>query len=426
MTYSAFFAGLSGLKSHSYALSVIGDNLANINTLGYKGSVTSFQDPLTQNMSSSGGSGNPRQIGLGVTIGTISPIFSQGSLQTTNQATDVAIQGSGFFILRNHDSYAFSRAGNFGFDADGVLINSSGLPVQGYSEVNADGEIDTTSSIGNIVIDSNCTSPPNATSLVSTSVNIDAEEEIGSTYNTTFTLYDSLGASHLATITWIKTAAGSYNYDITLEGDEVQGGLPDTPYSIKTGTIVFDSSGQLDPLIGVDGAPPADVLVGPTPAFTNGAAAQNFTWDIVKDDGTGTLTGYASPSTTSSTSQDGFGPGRLQALSINNDGLIEGSFSNGEVMPLGLIALANFNNPNGLYRLGSNLFRSSIASGEALVGTANSGGRGSIAGNTLELSNVDIAGEFTNLIINQRGYQANSRIISTTDEVIQEAINLKR
>jgi flagellar hook protein FlgE len=246
---------------------------------------------------------------------------------------------------------------------------------------------------------------------------------VGDTYSCSVTIYDSKGAPHTLTIDFTHNGlngAGNdeWAYDVTLPGADVTGGTPGTPFSLGTGVVEFDGTGQMI-------TPAADVTFT-TPTFTNGADALTFTWDLFDDLGVPSITGYPIESSTSSTNTDGYPPGVLTSLIIDGVGLIQGVFSNGQVEPLAQLATATFNNPRGLLRLGKNLFSETNSSGGASVGAPGSGGRGTIMGSALESSNVDIATEFTSMLVFERGYQANSRIITTSDEIIQESLNLKR
>ncbi|MFQ5720040.1 MAG: flagellar hook-basal body complex protein [Acidobacteriota bacterium] len=426
MAFSSFFAGLSGLQAHASKLSVIGNNLSNVNTIGFKSSRSVFSDLFAQASSGAGvnGAGNPMQVGLGVLTGSIDRLFSQGSLQTTSLVTDMAIQGNGFFVVQDPtNARAFTRAGNFTFDRNGNLVTSAGQFVQGFTTRNAAGNITSTGAVSNINVPAGQTAPPQATTFVRPVSNLAADAAVGDTFSTTVSVFDSLGAQHDVTATF--TSLGDINADnipdwdmqVTVPGADVIGGTPGTPFTLGSATLSFDSSGNL--------VSPANLSLA-TPAWANGAAAQTFTWELFDPSGAAAMTRFDGPSATSSISQDGASVGQLRALTVDSDGLMTGIFSNGRTLELAKLALATFNNPNGLLGQGANSFVETNASGPATVGGARSGGRGTITSNAVELSNADITQEFTDLIITQRGYQANSRIITTTDQVIQEALNLKR
>jgi flagellar hook protein FlgE len=422
MAFGSFSTALSGLNANATYLNVIGNNLANINTIGFKASSISFMDLVSQTLG--GGGSNPVQVGLGVLTGSISPVFSQGSIDNTREATNMAIQGAGFFVVRGDDgSISYTRAGNFTFDATGTLVTPSGHFVQGYTEIDPlTGTIINTGQPADIIIPPGLLRPPAATTSIQALTNLDAGALAGGTFTTSVQIYDSLGAAHVATITYTNTAPGAWNYDVTVPGEDVTGGTAGTPFSLDTGTITFDSVGELDL---VNGAAPADVAIT-TPTWTNGAAVSNWTWDIVDAAGQGYLTGFASPSTTNSISQNGAAAGIVASVNVIGDGTIVATVSSGQTIPVGQIALATFNNPKGLLKLGSNLYSETQQAGSPNVGVAGTGGRGTIIGSALEQSNVDVALEFTQMILAQRGYQANSKTITVSDELLVDTLNLKR
>jgi flagellar hook protein FlgE len=427
MAVSSFSSALSGLNANATALGVIGNNLANINTLAFKYSSVSFQDLVSQTVG--GTSANPMQIGLGVTTGSISPVFSQGSIQNTSEATNVAIQGNGFFIVRNNDGQSYTRAGNFSFDNSGSLVTPDGYRVQGYTQIDATtGQVNTSSQVEDIVVPPGVLRAPAPTTSFTTLTNLNSAAPTASTFTTSVQMYDAEGSPHVLTVTYTKTGAGTWGYQMTLPGQEVAGGVANTPYLIPAaqggaGTIAFDSAGKLAT---VNGATPADVNVT-TPAWANGAAANTMAWNLVDDTtGSAALTGYAAASATSSISQDGSAPGSVNGVSITSDGSITATFGAGQTVTIGKLAIAAFNNPKGLVKLGGNRFGESQAAGQANVGTAGTGGRGTLIGSALEQSNVDMAQEFTNMILAQRGYQANSKSITVADELLQETLALKR
>lgn len=437
MSFSLFYSGLAGLQANSSRLGVIGNNLANLNTIGFKSSRVTFMDIFSGSGGASfNGAGNPMQVGRGVQMGAIDSFFGQGSLQSTGLITDVSIQGQGFFVLADRDgARSFSRAGNFSFDADGNLVTPGGRFVQGWTTRDAAGNIPSSGALTNIQIPNGQTAPPRATTSVSHVTNLNADARVDNpatagvdeaeTYQTTMTVYDSLGSRHNMTFNFtpVDTNADGHldqwNYTVTVEGDEVVGGTAGTPLTVASGTIAFDANGQLT-------APAGNVTVN-IPGWNNGSAAQSVTWELFDDAGGSIVTGYSSGVTaTASTTQDGYGVGTLRTLTIDQEGLISGVFTNGSTLQLARIGLAIFNNPNGLVREGQNAFLETRTSGPATIGGAGSGGRGVAIANSLELSNVDVTQEFTELIVSERGYQASSRIITTTDQILQEALQLKR
>lgn len=419
---SSFSASLSGLAANQQKLAVIGNNLANLNTVGFKGSNVNFVDLVNQSVG--GPSVNPMQIGLGVAVGQIRQSFTQGSIDKTGVPTDVAIQGNGFFVVGEGVNRTFTRAGDFNFDADGMLVTSSGLPVMGYTAVDpATGAIDTSGAPTTILAPPGVLRAPVATTTIATLTNLNAGAAVGDTYAAPVEIYDSLGLSHVATVTYTKTGAGAWSYGITVPGAEVTGGTAGTPFSIATGTLAFNAAGALT---AVNGGAVADVAIT-SPTWANGAAASAINWDIVNANGVASLTGYGAPSATASVTQNGTPSGAPSSLvSIDQDGNLIASFGMGQTVTVGRLAMAAFNNPAGLVKLGTNMYAQSDASGQPVVGTPGTGGRGVIIGSALEGSNVDIAHEFTQMILAQRGYQASSKGITVADELLVDTLNLKR
>ena len=424
---TSLYSGLSGLNANALELSLIGNNLSNVNTPGYKSSSAGFQDLLSQTLTggSSAGSVNFIQIGLGTEIGSTNQNFSQGGLQSTGINTNVAIQGSGFFVVNGSQGVGYTRAGDFHIDGKGDLVTPDGSNVQGYTQKDpVTNKIITSGALNNINIPPGTLFPPTPTSVAKVIANLNAQAVNGDTFTSSIRVFDSLGAAHQVNFTWTRTGAGAYTYDVTIDGGEVSGGTAGTPFSLLSapGTMTFDGSGVLTD---VDGSAAADKTIT-TPAFTNGASTLTFNWSLVEASGATNLTNFDAPSATSSSSQNGFAAGTLSSITIGGDGTVQGSFSNGGTAELARLTLATFNNPSGLLKLGGNRFNVSISSGEPSIGVPGDGGRGTVAGSTLELSNVDMAAEFIKMIVAQRGYQANSKIITTTDEILQDSINLKR
>jgi flagellar hook protein FlgE len=415
----SFSTSLSGLSAQQQKLDVIGNNLANLNTVGFKASTVEFSDLVSQSVGST--SANPAQVGLGVTTGSISPNFGQGGIQNTGVATNVAIQGSGFFVIGDANARAYTRAGNFSFNANGLLVTPDGKPVQGFTTIDPlTGLIVSTGQPSSISVPPGILRAPVATTLFGTKSNLDSNAVVGGTFTASPQIFDALGKPHVATITYTKTGAGAWNYKIEVPGADVAG-TPAGPQTIASGALTFGATGLLT-------APVADVVVT-SPVWANGAAATNFTWDLIDSTVTppvASLTGYASPSATSSLTANGSAAGTIDSISIDATGQILATFGAGKTVTVGQLAMANFNNPQGLVKRGSNSYGESASAGIANVGVAGTGGRGSLIGNSLEQSNVDMAQEFTQMILAQRGYQANSKGISTADELLQVTINLKQ
>lgn len=428
MSMGAFSASLAGLNANQQKLSVIGNNLSNINTIGFKSSTVEFADLVSQNVG--GTSHNPMQVGLGVTTGSISPNFSQGGIENTGVATNVAIQGNGFFVIGSRgasaagaQSHSYTRAGDFGFNASGTLVTASGDPVLGYTATDpVTGAVLTSGQPASINIPPGVLRPPVATTSFATVTNLETSAAAGDTFSTSVQMYDALGVPHVASVTFTNTASGAWDYSITVPGAEVAGGTAGTPFEIGTGSVGFDANGRLDT---VNGAAAADVTIT-SPAWANGATATDFTWDLVDENSSGSITGFSSPSATTSVTQNGASAGSIDSLSINATGELIASFGAGRSVTIAQLALASFNNPQGLTKLGANGYGETESSGIANIGTAGSGGRGTLIGSSLEQSNVDIAQEFTQMILAQRGYQANSKSITVADEMLVETLNLKR
>lgn len=423
MAVGSFSAGLSGLNSNAVYLQVIGNNLANVNTVGFKTSAVTFMDLVSQ--TSQGPGGNPMQIGLGVATGSISPVFSQGSIENTQEATNAAIQGDGFFVVSGSGGVAYTRAGNFGFDETGALVTADGYRVQGYTAIDpTTGAILTTGQPGDILVSPSALRAPTPTSVVRTVTNLNASAAAGATFTTTVQVNDALGATHLLTLTYTKTGPGAWSYQVSAPGGDVVGGTAGTPFPIPGagGTLAFGADGRLAT---INGAAPADLTIT-TPAWTNGAAANTISWDLVDQYGAPTLTSYASASATSTISQNGSAAGTIQNISIAADGTILATAQDGKALAIAKMALATFSNPKGLVKLGSNRYGESLASGIPNIGPAETGGRGTLIGSALEQSNVDLAREFTQMILAQRGYQANSKTITVSDELLVETLNIKR
>jgi flagellar hook protein FlgE len=410
----SFSSSLSGLDSESQALSVISNNLANLNTVGYKGATPEFQDLFYQQIGSAG-DGNPIQVGVGAKVGSIPATFTQGSIESTGVPTDVAIQGNGFFVLDNNGLRSYMRAGDFSVGSNGELLTADGSAVLGYPAVN--GTISASQTLAPLVISSGQLSPPLATANVSIGMNLDAGAAVGGTFSTPVTIYDSLGGTHVLTYNFTKTAANTWNYTIDIPAADV--GTTGNPVTVSSGTLTFNGNGQLT-------SPTGNVTGITISGLADGASNLTFNWDLYDSTNSPIVTQASSPSAASSTQQDGYASGTLASFNIQGDGTIQGIFSNGQTLALGQLALATFANQQGLVRNGSNEFLASLSSGTANIGAPNTGGRGTLAGGSLEQSNVDIATEFAQLILAERGYQANSRVVTTIDRVIQDAINMSQ
>ncbi|MGD2097735.1 MAG: flagellar hook protein FlgE [Desulfobacterales bacterium] len=412
----SLFAGISGLNVNSKALTVIGDNIANVNTTAFKSNRTSFANILSQSLAGTGGS----EIGRGVEFWGTTPIWSQGSVENTANPTDMAINGAGFFVLRDNASSEFyTRAGDFSFDRDGYLVNPDGLFVQGYevTAVAADGTM-TLGNITDINVPGQSTTPPQASTTFTVDVNLDAGAAALDTYSSTVIVYDSLGNGIPVTLTFEKQAVNSWDVSVNVPAGTVTD--PATDVVIDVANYTFD---------GGDGS----LLNNTDPQITlsdliSGADDLVLTWDLVDAAGVtnGDLTQYASPSTTTFQTQDGYPSGVLRGVSVDEFGVVTGSYSNGQLTPLYQVLLADFPNYYGLNKMGKNLYAESRDSGQPLSGVPQSGRLGSISPSAIEMSNVDLAQEFVKMITTQRAFQANSRVITASDEILAELINIKR
>ena len=413
----SLYAGISGLNSNALAMSVIGDNIANINTSSFKSNRASFSSILSQSLG--GSTGN--EIGRGVQLWGISSSWNQGSIENTSNPTDLAISGKGFFMLRdaNDGSVFYTRAGEFNFDNTGNMINPDGLIVQGYevATVNSDGTF-TLGPITGINIPQESTNPPHATTEFRVDLNLDAGASAGDTFSTSLTTYDSLGNTIPVTITFTKgAAAGTWDAAASIPASAGTGATINGAASIP---ITFDANGDLT-------APAADATLSLN--LTNGATSpQDITWDIFDDSGIsfGDITGYASASVTAFQTQDGYTSGALRGVSVDEEGVVTGSYSNGQLVPLYQVVLADFPSYWGLAKMGNNLYAESRSSGQPIPGIAGTASLGNINPSSLEMSNVDLASEFVKMMTTQRAFQANSRVITTSDEILSELINLKR
>ena len=421
MAVGSFSAGLSGLNANSEALSVIGNNLANINTVGFKASQVSFRD-LVYEMAGAN-SDNPAQIGLGVGVAGITPVFSQGSIESSRISTNAAIQGNGFFLLNGPEGPSYTRAGAFTFDSSGTLVSPDGQKVQGYMTFDpVTKQLINSGAPGDIVVPPSVLRAPVASTQFSATTNLNAQAAVGDTFTSAIQVYDSLGQAHVTTMKYTNTAPGAWNYELTVDGADVTGGTAGTPFQLATGSLSFDGTGTLT---AVDGGAPANVAIT-TPTWTNGATASALSWNVLSASNSPLLTGFASPSATSSITQNGMPAGTVTNISISPDGSIVATIGAGQSITIGQLALVTFNNPEGLIKIGSNRFGEGPEAGVRNVGVPGTGGRGTLIGAALEQSNVDMAQEFTQMILAQRGYQANGKMITVSDQLLLDTINLKQ
>jgi flagellar hook protein FlgE len=410
---TSFSTALSALGAHSTAIDVVGNNLANLNTPGFKTSVVSFHDLVTQSLGAGLGE---TQVGFGVGRPITLRQFSQGAIQTSSGPLDAAIQGDGFFVVRDPaGATVYSRGGHLQVDLSGHLTTSTGEKLQGWTNLNATGVVDTNAPLSDIVVPVGTLKPPVTTKNISMDLNLNAAAAPGALFSNSIEVFDSLGNSHIVKISFTKsTTANEWDYQITVPKEDVG-----TPVNVE-GKITFDETGKLK-TPGAGDAAPVIALKG----LTDGAADMTVDWNLWVN-GTARVTQYSQASAVSAIAQDGAPAANLIRVGLADGGKILAQYSNGQQTVVGQVAMALVRNPESLIAVGNNNFALSARSALPAVGLPNTGGRGSVLGGAVEASTVDIAKEFTNLIVLQRGYQANARVVTAVDELSQETINLKR
>jgi flagellar hook protein FlgE len=415
---SSFFSGISGLMANSYGINVVGNNIANVNTIGFKGARATFQDVLYQSVFGTAGTS---QIGRGTALSSVDTLFAQGSFESTSEPTDLAIGGKGFFVVRqsNGDNPAtdntrllsYTRAGQFRFDENGYLVNPAGYLVQGWPIAGGD--------FGDIQISQDL-SAPQTTTNIAMALNLDASAEIlpafdpantagTSNYSSSVTVYDVSGDSHVVTVYFRKVADGQWEW----HARDLESAATDP--DAGSGVLDFTPTGTLDSTTYANGTLTFPFSPDPVTLSFDGS------WQ-----GSVATTQYPMAFITNFQAQDGYPPGTLLNVTVSPEGIISGHYSNGQILDLYQLTLANFNNPWGLTREGGNLFSETLESGVPLTNPPGVAGLGKINPNSLEQSNVDLATEFVKMIVSQRGFQANSRVITTTDEILAELMNIKR
>ena len=417
----SFSSALSALSAMATAVDVVGNNLANLNTPGFKTSSVSFRDLVTQSMGSGLGE---TQVGFGTAQPLTFRQFTQGSVQTSSGLLDAAIQGDGFFVVKDDaGKVLYTRAGNFLTDKNGNLMTNTGMHVQGWSTIDPlTNTVNTVGAIGNIVVPTGTLKTPTVTTNFNLDLNLQstAAADVTSQFSAPMTVYDSLGTSHLLTINFQKAGINQWTYNVTVPGEEVTGGTAGTPFGVAGGTLTFNSDGKLaDPAWGT---PITFSITG----LSDGAADMNLTWDPYTAAGVGRITQFGQPSAYSASSQNGSAAAQLIKVGLANGGGILAQYSNGDQVVVAQLALASIRNADSLLAVGDNNYQLSARSAIPAIGTPGTGGRGSIVGGALEASTSDIAREFTNLIVYQRGYQANARVVSAQHQLSQDTINLIR
>ena len=460
----SLYSGVSGLQNHQIRMDVLGNNISNVNTTGFKKGRVNFHDLISQTLQGAArptdevGGVNPKQVGLGMLIASIDTIHTQGSLQTTGVMTDLAIQGGGFFLTRSGEKEFYTRAGAFGLDEDGVLVNpANGMRVQGWMAETIGGQtrINTAASPEDLLVPVGGKDPARATTLVQFASNLDKRtplvppgtapdtlEEIEGTWTTTFDIYDTFGRAHALQVEFTRDplVANRWRAEVVVNPEaevptntDVAGGVAAEPNVFY---LDFDNLGALQSVLDsdlnvldADGELLIPVAFDVPEAEEEAGAAYRQIFDLrLGEVGNyqNSVTQFAEKSSTKMVQQDGFPMGYLETFNVDQSGVITGVFSNGTKRVLGQIALATFTNPGGLEKAGENNYVVSNNSGEPNIGESGVAGKGKILAGSLEMSNVDLAEQFTDMIVTQRGFQANSRTITTSDQMLQELLTLKR
>jgi flagellar hook protein FlgE len=422
---SSFNIGITGLNAAGSSMSVVGDNIANAGTFGFKSSRAEFQDTLASSLKGIDGGD---QIGSGTKLAHVTPQWTQGTIQRTQSITDLAINGNGFFMVDAPFGKGYTRDGSFHFDKEGFMINGDGFRVNGF-QPDAEGKI--TNKIDPIKLGST-TIPAKATNEVKMSMNLDSRENIKqfdpknpdktSSFNSSVTVYDNVGTARLVTMYFNKTADGNWDYHAMVDGADAQNGKPGELVEMAAGTLKFDPNGVLQ----------EEVEKSNSFNFNKGAGqGQKIAFDFgksIKEGGTGidASTQYGSRSSVARHTSTGHSAGTLASMSFNDDGVLTAVYDNGTQLSLGQVAIAKFDNTEGLFKTGKNLFKETRKSGQAAVGKPGLDGRGEVLSKSIEMSNVDIANEFISLMAAQRNFQANTRTITTSDQMLQEVLNIKR
>lgn len=410
----AFSTALSGLNANSTAIDVVGNDLANLNTTGYKSKELHFSDLMSQEL----GGGTSGQLGMGVGQAGAYSKYTQGSLQSTGGPTDAAIQGNGFFVVKDQNNQTlYTRDGTFQVSASGQLITTGGDLVQGWSAAN--GSVNASGATGSISVPLGATIPATATTTMSVGLNLDSRTGTAppaAAFTAPIQVVDSQGNNHTLTASFTKTATNTWSYSLAIPATDLAAGGTTT---VASGTMTFDANGKLtSPAAGAD---PQPVSIK---GLVDGAGDMSIGWSLYGASGSSNITQVAASSEVSSTIQNGAAAGQISQVSLQNGGLLVASYSNGQQLTIGQLAVASISNPESLTSVGNNNLAASSTTAAASVGTANSGSRGQIVAGALESSTVDIAQEFTSLLTFERGYQANSRVITASDQILQETVNL--
>jgi flagellar hook protein FlgE len=465
----SLYSGVSGLQNHQTRMDVVGNNIANVNTTGFKKGRVNFQDMLYQQIAGAArpsedlGGINPKEVGLGMSVASIDTVHLQGTLQTTGVQSDLALSGTGFFVMKSGDSAYYTRAGNFSIDNQGTLVNpGNGMMVQGWmaQEINGQQILDISRNVENLIIPIGSKDPARATTNVNFACNLDKRlpeipenpndlQIAQGTWRSQVEIFDSFGNTHVLQVEFTRVPGvnNSWNAAVTVDPQS------DPPANASIGlgeeapatggpnvfNVTFDNNGLLlsaaDGAGNVSGGEGAGAVImniaydvlDSTPGEDGAPVRQEFTLNLGEVGGyTRNITQFAQESSTKAVEQNGYGMGYLENFKIDQNGIITGVFSNGTNRALGQVALASFANQGGLEKAGENMYMESNNSGVANIGPARVAGKGKIVSGTLEMSNVDLADQFVDMIVTQRGFQANSRTIQTADQLLQELLTLKR
>lgn len=421
----SFNIGVTGLNAVGQGMGVIGDNIANAGTNGFKSSRAEFQDVLSTSLKGIDGGD---QFGSGVKLAHIKSLMSQGDVARTDNITDLSMNGDGFFRVKAPFGPGFTRDGSFHFNKEGELVNSDGFQVIGFKADEA-GKI--TTKEGPVKLGST-TIPASATEKVKLNMNLDSRVEVKefniedpdatSNFSNTMTVYDNVGTARLATLYYNKTGNNNWTYRAVVDGADTEGGVPGTFVEMAQGSLVFNNKGQLQ----------EETEGSNSFNFNKGAAPdQKIQFDFGESiaeggEGLDSTTQYGSDSAIARHTQDGFSAATLASMSFNDEGILTAVYDNGESRDISQIAVAKFENNEGLFKVGKNLFKESRNSGQAAMGKPGESGRGEVLSKSIELSNVDIANEFVGLMTAQRNFQANAKTLTTADQMLQEVLNIKR
>lgn len=412
---SSFSIALSALQADATAIDVVGNNLANLNTTGYKATDAQFMQLMSQSMGvGSGGS----SVGMGVAPLQTSTQYTQGNLTATNNPTDVGIHGDGFFMVKDaNDQTLYTRDGSFQVGGNGYLITSTGQMVQGWNAVN--GVVNPNGATSNIGIPVGALVPATATTTMSVKVNLNAAvatTDPGASFSAPIQVVDSLGTKHTLNVSFQKTGANTWSYTVTAAAADLK---DPNGAKLASGALTFDGNGNLS-------KPDAksDPVAVKMTGLADGANDMNIGWNLFGSSGAATLTQYAQASSVAGTSQNGLAAGQISGVGIENGGLVVATYSNGQQATIAQLALASIANPGTLVSVGNNNLQATGATAAPAIGPADTAGRGSIVAGTLESSTADMATEFTHLLNYERSYQAASRVITTADQLLQETVNL--